>query len=120
MVEQALSDYIPWSSRKELDEIAPQSLKLLSGKSKLLEYSHDNGPIVEATIQELFGLSETPRIGCFKTPVTLKVLSPARRPMQVTKDLASFWKSGYSEVRKELRGRHPKHKWPEDPTESEN
>jgi ATP-dependent helicase HrpB len=114
-IEEALADYIPWSSRRELDEIAPQSLKLPSGRSKPIEYSQDNGPVVEATIQELFGLSETPLIGRFKTPVTLKILSPARRPIQVTKDLASFWKSGYTAVRKELRGRYPKHKWPEDP-----
>ncbi len=114
-IEEALADYIPWSSRRELDEIAPQSLKLPSGRSKPIEYSQDNGPVVEATIQELFGLSETPLIGRLKTPVTLKILSPARRPIQVTKDLASFWKSGYTAVRKELRGRYPKHKWPEDP-----
>jgi ATP-dependent helicase HrpB len=102
--------------RKELDQIAPETLTLPNGKTKTIDYSDGSGPTVEAMIQELFGLADTPRIGRYQAAVTLKLLSPARRPMQVTKDLASFWKNGYSAVRKELRGRYPKHKWPEDPT----
>jgi ATP-dependent helicase HrpB len=115
-LEESLVNYLPWANRRDLDEIAPHSFTLPSGKSKQIDYSEGFGPVLEATIQELFGLRETPLVGRFKTPVTLKLLSPARRPMQVTKDLASFWNIGYSAVRKELRGRYPKHKWPEDPT----
>lgn len=118
LVEQALQDYFPWQMRKELDQIAPETLTLPNGRTKTIDYSEGSGPTVEAMIQELFGLGDTPCIGRYHTAVTLKLLSPARRPMQVTKDLASFWKTGYSAVRKELRGRYPKHKWPEDPTKA--
>lgn len=115
-VDQALLDFIPWRIRGELDEVAPKSITLPSGRSRFIFYSEENGPVLEATIQELFGLRDTPLIGRYKAPLTLKLLSPARRPVQVTKDLASFWKSGYPTVRKELRGRYPKHRWPEDPS----
>jgi ATP-dependent helicase HrpB len=116
VIEHALQGYFSWPMRQELDQIAPQTLTLPNGKTKAIDYSNGSGPTVEAMIQELFGLADTPRIGRYQAAVTLKLLSPARRPMQVTKDLASFWKNGYSAVRKELRGRYPKHTWPEDPT----
>jgi ATP-dependent helicase HrpB len=115
IVEQALQDFFPWHMRRELDEIAPETITLANGKTKNIDYSEGGDPTVEAVIQELFGMADTPRIGRYQAAVMLKLLSPARRPMQVTKDLASFWKNGYSAVRKELRGRYPKHKWPEDP-----
>jgi len=114
-IEKALLERLPWPARKKLEELAPQTLSLPSGKTKTIDYSELGEPVVEAIIQEVFGLPETPCIGPHEIPVTLKLLSPARRPMQVTKDLASFWRNGYPAVRKELRGRYPKHKWPEDP-----
>jgi hypothetical protein len=80
-----------------------------------LPFQPPGEPVLEAKIQELFTLQETPLLGSRKYPLTLHLLSPAGRPMQVTKDLRSFWKNGYPLVRKELRGRYPKHKWPEDP-----
>ncbi len=115
IIDTALSTLLPWSLRKELDRLAPESLSLPNGKQRRLRYDSVEGPVLEAMIQELFGLADTPRIGPNKTPVTLHLLSPARRPMQVTRDLRSFWKNGYPLVRKELRGRYPKHRWPEDP-----
>lgn len=117
-IEHAIDALIPWQARKDIDQIAPQTLTLPNGKIKQIDYSEESGPVIEAMIQELFGLSDTPRIGRFGAIVTCKLLSPARRPMQVTRDLASFWKNGYALVRKELRGRYPKHKWPEDPTKA--
>lgn len=91
----------------------PQSITLPTGGKRKIDYSGD-APAVEARIQEVFGLKESPRI-C-GAPLTFRLLSPARRPLQVTSDLAGFWRSTYSEVRKEMRGRYPKHSWPEDPT----
>ncbi|HEX9895044.1 MAG TPA: ATP-dependent helicase C-terminal domain-containing protein, partial [Gemmatimonadales bacterium] len=76
-------------------------------------------PVLAVRLQEVFGLQETPRIGGGRVPLTLHLLSPAYRPVQVTRDLASFWKSAYFDVRKDLRGRYPKHHWPEDPLQAE-
>jgi ATP-dependent helicase HrpB len=75
-------------------------------------------PILSVRLQEVFGLMDTPRIAGGRVPVTMELLSPARRPVQVTRDLASFWARGYAEVRKDLRGRYPKHYWPEDPRQA--
>jgi ATP-dependent helicase HrpB len=79
-----------------------------------LDYAED-WPVLAVRLQEMFGCKETPRIVNKSVPVTLHLLSPAKRPVQVTKDLASFWANAYPEVRRELRGRYPKHHWPEDP-----
>lgn len=91
----------------------PQSLQLPSGRSVKLDYRHDGAIVASAKLQELFGLAETPRIG--ETPVTFQLLAPNGRPVQVTKDLRSFWNGTYQQVRKELRARYPRHPWPEDP-----
>ena len=117
LVHQALEALLPWPVRRELDEIAPTHITLPSGKPRPITYPANGSPFFEARIQELFGLTETPRLGRLKFAVTIHLLSPAYRPVQVTQDLASFWRNGYSEVRKELRGRYPKHKWPENPLE---
>ena len=116
ILDQALSELLPWDLKRELTEIAPDSIVLPNGKKRSIDYSELGEPVIEATIQELFGLADTPRIGRFHVPATVRVLSPARRPMQVTRDLAGFWRGSYKEIRKELRGRYPKHKWPEDPS----
>ena len=76
-------------------------------------------PTLSVRLQEVFGLAESPRIASGRVPVTMELLSPARRPVQVTRDLASFWARGYAEVRRELKGRYPKHYWPEDPHRAE-
>jgi len=116
ILDQALSELLPWDLKRELTEIAPDSIVLPNGKKRSIDYSELGEPVIEATIQELFGLADTPRIGRFHVPATVRLLSPARRPMQVTRDLAGFWRGSYKEIRKELRGRYPKHKWPEDPS----
>lgn len=93
----------------------PASLQLPSGRSVTLEYRDDGSVVASAKLQELFGLAETPRVGPEQTPVTFQLLAPNGRPVQVTKDLRSFWNGAYQEVRRELRARYPKHPWPEDP-----
>ncbi len=93
----------------------PRTLELPSGRSVKLEYRDDGTIVASAKLQELFGLAETPKIGPKQTPVTFHLLAPNGRPVQVTKDLRSFWNGAYKEVRKELRARYPKHPWPEDP-----
>jgi hypothetical protein len=100
---------------KRLDQLAPATLQLPSGRSAKLEYREDGSVVMSAKLQELFGLAETPRIGPRKTPITIHLLAPTGRPVQVTQDLRSFWNTTYAEVRKELRGRYPRHPWPEDP-----
>jgi ATP-dependent helicase HrpB len=117
IVHQAVQSILPWALQRELDAIAPASITLPSGRSRPLTYPLDGPPHFEARIQDLFGLVETPRIGRFHVPATIRLLSPAHRPVQVTQDLANFWRVGYPVVRKELRGRYPKHKWPENPLE---
>jgi ATP-dependent helicase HrpB len=98
-----------------LDRDAPESLPVPSGRSVPLEYADDGSLSASVKLQELFGLGETPRIGPRKEPVLLALLAPNGRPVQITRDLRSFWERTYPEVRKELRGRYPKHPWPEDP-----
>ena len=110
-----LEAFLPWPSKKKLDELAPVSIPLPSGRSTKLEYREDGSVLASVKLQELFGLGDTPRIGPSKTPVTFALLAPNGRPMQVTADLRSFWNGAYQEVRRELRARYPKHPWPEDP-----
>jgi ATP-dependent RNA helicase HrpB len=105
---------LDWNQRQRLDEIAPTHLQVPSGSRIPIDYSA--APTVAVRLQEVFGLSATPAVGGGRVPLTLQLLSPAQRPVQVTKDLASFWARGYAEVKKELKGRYPKHYWPDDPT----
>ena len=102
------------AQQQDLNRAAPTHLSVPSGSQIRLDYSEDL-PVLAVRLQEMFGCKETPRIVNGTVPVMLHLLSPAKRPVQVTKDLASFWVSAYPEVRKELRGRYPKHHWPEDP-----
>ena len=106
---------IPFALRRKLDDLAPLTFALPSGRSARLDYRDDGSAHAPAKLQELFGLAESPRIGPNKTPITFELLSPGGRPVQITRDLRSFWNGAYQEVRKELRGRYPKHPWPEDP-----
>ncbi len=95
--------------------MAPERIQVPSGQNHRIDYSNPEAPMLAVKLQELFGLTETPTIANGRLPLTLHLLSPARRPMQVTRDLASFWRNTYPEVRKDLRGRYPRHPWPEDP-----
>lgn len=109
---------LPWPLPQELDELAPTHIKVPSGSSIKLDYS-ESPPVLAVRLQEMFGLADTPRIAGGKLPIKLHLLSPARRPVQVTQDLANFWRSTYLEVKKDLKGRYPKHWWPDDPMEAE-
>ena len=106
---------VPAEVRRHLDRDAPSTLVAPSGRSHALEYHADGTVSASVKLQELFGLAETPRIGKGHVPLRIALLAPNGRPVQVTRDLRSFWERTYPEVRKELRGRYPKHPWPEDP-----
>ncbi|WP_405629174.1 ATP-dependent helicase HrpB [Streptomyces sp. NBC_01174] len=112
---QAVRRLLPWATgdAARLDELAPERIEVPSGSRIRVEYGGEQ-PVLAVKLQELFGLSETPRVA--GVPVLFHLLSPAGRPAAVTADLASFWQEGYKAVRAELRGRYPKHPWPEDPT----
>ncbi len=106
---------LDWSQSRRLEEGAPTHLTVPSGSRLRLEYQPGESPVLAVKLQEMFGLAETPRVAWGRVPVTLHLLSPARRPIQVTQDLRGFWERTYAEVKKELKGRYPKHPWPDDP-----
>ena len=103
------------AQRTALERDAPSRFRLPTGRDVPIAYEPDRPPWVAARIQELFSLPATPRLAGGRVALVVHVLAPNRRPVQVTNDLASFWRTTYSEVRKQLRGRYPKHAWPEDP-----
>ncbi|MCP1305784.1 ATP-dependent helicase HrpB [Paenibacillus tyrfis] len=110
-----LDGMLPWPQRQQLDDFVPTHITVPSGSRIPVDYSDPASPVLAVRLQELFGLRETPRIGGGKVPLLLHLLSPAHRPVQVTRDLASFWQDAYFEVKKDLKGRYPKHVWPDDP-----
>jgi ATP-dependent helicase HrpB len=114
-LSQALASMFDYEQRKQLDAQAPDSLTVPSGQTRRLEYIPGEPPVLAVKLQELFGLADTPRVAGGRVPVTLHLLSPAGRPIQVTQDLHGFWERTYPEVKKELKGRYPKHPWPDDP-----
>ncbi|OOG44249.1 ATP-dependent helicase HrpB [Rhodanobacter sp. C06] len=114
-LSQALSSLLDHAQRQALDAQAPDALTVPSGQTRKLEYAPDAPPVLAVKLQELFGLADTPRVGGGRVPVTLHLLSPAGRPIQVTQDLKGFWERTYPEVKKELKGRYPRHPWPDDP-----
>ena len=111
----ALRGHAGWARAAEIDRLAPGHVVVPSGSTVPLDYSDPAAPVLAVRLQEVFGLRETPRVLGGRVPVVMHLLSPAGRPAQVTRDLASFWASGYFDVRKDLRGRYPKHAWPDDP-----
>lgn len=112
-----LSSVLNWNQSRTLEELAPAKMRVNSGSQITLEYPTDgSSPVLAVRLQEVFGLTDTPSVANGRVPVTLHLLSPAYRPVQVTQDLRSFWKNAYFEVRKELKIRYPKHSWPEDPS----
>ncbi|MDE2250977.1 MAG: ATP-dependent helicase HrpB, partial [Gammaproteobacteria bacterium] len=112
---EALRSRLSGPQRRALEVLAPAELTMPTGSRIRIDYAGDGAPAIEVRLQEVFGLGATPRIGAGAVPVTLRLLSPARRPVQITRDLGGFWKSSYAEVRKQMRGRYPRHDWPEDP-----
>jgi ATP-dependent helicase HrpB len=113
-LEQGLRALIPWDRQRELDRLAPARLETPLG-STAIDYAAEGGPRVDTRVQELFGVKTHPTVADGRVPLTLALLSPARRPVQVTKDLPGFWRGSWAAVRAEMRGRYPRHPWPEDP-----
>ena len=114
-LSEALAAQLDYDLRRALDEQAPVAIAVPSGMERRIAYAADAPPVLAVKLQELFGLADTPRIANGRVPLTLHLLSPGGRPIQVTQDLRSFWERTYPEVRKELKGRYPKHPWPDDP-----
>ncbi|WP_036133400.1 ATP-dependent helicase HrpB [Marinobacter nitratireducens] len=115
----ALNSLLDYPQQQRLNEMAPETLTIPTGQKVSLDYSAENGPILAAKLQALFGWTETPKVAGGELPVVIHLLSPAQRPLAVTADLASFWRNAYPDVRKDMRGRYPKHPWPEDPFTAE-
>lgn len=111
----ALLARLAWDARARLDALAPTHLEVPTGSRIPIDYSDPAAPAIAVRLQEVFGLAATPRVGDGRVPVTFHLLSPAHRPVQVTRDLASFWRSGYFDVKRDLKGRYPRHSWPDDP-----
>ena len=111
----ALKSGLDWSLRQRIDALAPTRITVPSGMERRIEYAHGQPPVLAVKLQELFGLADTPRVADGRVPVLLHLLSPGGKPLQVTSDLRNFWNSTYVEVKKEMKGRYPKHPWPDDP-----
>ena len=120
-LSEALKSGIDWAMRQRIDALAPTRIVVPSGMERAIEYAYDTAtdtpqpPVLAVKLQELFGLADTPRVADGRIPLTLHLLSPGGRPLQITQDLRSFWERTYPEVKKEMKGRYPKHPWPEDP-----
>lgn len=117
-ISEALLSGIDWQQRQELDRLAPTHWQVPTGSNIRIDYSGDT-PALPVRIQEMFGATETPMVGGGKVAVTLHLLSPAQRPIQVTSDLIGFWKGSYAQVKADMKGRYPKHYWPDDPQQAE-
>jgi len=114
-LSHALDRLLPWRLRAELDRLAPSHFDAPSGSRVPIDYADENGPVLAIRVQELFGLDMHPSVAGGRAPLLLSLLSPAQRPIQTTRDLPGFWRGSWRDVRADLRGRYPKHPWPEDP-----
>ncbi len=112
---EALMQRLDWNQRQAVERIAPQRFTTPAGSAHLIDYAAEGGPAVDVRVQALFGLGRHPMLAGGRVPLTLRLTSPAGRPIQVTKDLPGFWAGSWADVRKDLKGRYPKHPWPEDP-----
>jgi ATP-dependent helicase HrpB len=118
VLDGALRTLVPWDQQRALDREAPARLTVPTGSSLEIDYAAEGGPRLEVRVQELFGLAQHPTLANGRVPITLALLSPARRPVQVTKDLPGFWRGSWRDVRIEMKGRYPRHPWPENPLEA--
>ncbi|CAE6912985.1 ATP-dependent RNA helicase [Vibrio sp. B1FLJ16] len=112
---EALNGRLGWPLNKSIDEWLPERYQLPTGTSKRIRYQYGHEPVLSVRMQEVFGESSSPAVALGRKPLVLELLSPAQRPLQVTTDLAAFWKGSYKDVQKEMKGRYPKHVWPDDP-----
>ena len=115
LLSNALNNLVGWDKQQRIEMLMPERIKVASGSKVKVDYLSGEKPILAVKLQEMFGEKTTPQLAQGKIPLVVHLLSPARRPLQVTEDLASFWQNGYSEVKKEMKGRYPKHPWPDDP-----
>jgi ATP-dependent helicase HrpB len=111
----ALHALLPWELVRRLDAEAPTHFEAPTGNSIALDYAAEGGPVLAIRVQELFGLAQHPALAGGRVPLTLHLLSPAHRPMQITRDLPGFWKGSWAAVKADMRGRYPRHSWPDDP-----
>ncbi|MGB6352323.1 MAG: ATP-dependent helicase C-terminal domain-containing protein, partial [Pseudolabrys sp.] len=111
----ALDTLLPWNIRHRLDAEAPTHFTAPSGSQVPIDYEAEEGPKLSIRVQEMFGLAVHPTIAGGRVPLLVELLSPAQRPVQVTRDLPGFWRGSYKDVRTDLRGRYPRHPWPDDP-----
>jgi ATP-dependent helicase HrpB len=114
-LQAALNEKLPWPLRRRLEAEAPTHFEAPTGARAAIDYEAEAGPTIAIRLQELFGLDRHPAIAGGRTPLVIELLSPAHRPVQVTRDLPGFWRGSYAAVRTELRGRYPRHFWPDDP-----
>ena len=114
-LSEALQTLLPWELRARLEREAPTHFEAPTGTRLPIDYEAEQGPTIAVRLQELFGLNTHPSIAKGAVPLVLELLSPAHRPVQVTRDLPGFWRGSYAAVRSDLRGRYPRHPWPEDP-----
>ncbi|PXA74278.1 ATP-dependent helicase HrpB, partial [Caulobacter sp. D4A] len=114
-LEAAIKTLIPWDMQGRIEAQAPARFTAPTGSSFAIDYGAEGGPRVEVRVQELYGVAEHPAVAHGKVPLTLALLSPAHRPIQITKDLPGFWKGSWREVKVEMKGRYPRHVWPDDP-----
>ena len=111
----ALDTLLPWDMKRQLDEKAPTHFEAPTGNRVPIIYDGDGAPVLAIRVQELFGLKDHPAVADGRLPLTLHLLSPAGRPLQITRDLPGFWRGSWREVKAEMKGRYPKHVWPDDP-----
>ncbi len=114
-LSDAVMNLLPWKLRKRLEAEAPTHFSAPSGSSVPIDYEAEEGPKLSIRVQELFGLARHPSIAGGRVPLLIELLSPAHRPVQVTRDLPGFWRGSYAQVKAEMRGRYPRHPWPDDP-----
>lgn len=112
---QALDTLLPWAKKQEIDRLLPSHFSAPSGSHLPIDYAAENGPALEIRVQELFGLDRHPSIANGRIPLLLVLLSPAHRPIQTTRDLPGFWRGSWKDVAKDLKGRYPRHPWPDNP-----
>jgi ATP-dependent helicase HrpB len=114
----ALERFLPWARRQEIERLLPSHFDAPSGSRLPIDYGAENGPALEVRVQELFGLDRHPSVAGGKVPLLLVLLSPAHRPIQTTRDLPGFWRGSWKDVARDLRGRYPRHHWPDNPLEA--
>ena len=113
-----LRQWLPWPLPRDLDELLPSHFTAPTGSRLRIRYQPGQAPVLPVRMQEMFGQRQTPTVARGKVALLVELLSPAQRPLQLTQDLAAFWQGSYAEVKKEMKGRYPKHYWPDDPCEA--